>query len=321
MSNNWRPDWRKAEEYDYLTEKTSSEAYAWEFLRRNLIYQKDFELNKDLVKEEKFCYIPRNMAKDINGRNIAWRDDMRNWYGLSFHSDNYDPSIDLPPVFEDLAGGQLYPYITDSSGSSSEIYIYKEKSNANEYKNFTTLSSCRDSNIGKEIIYIELCELPEKKPEPGEFNVRMSAEYDVEEQLMIIRKFHTQYKKKLDQKKFLVTEDKKKYFKVHIRILDALFTEGSYDGKVSKKFKDEIHNIIFTKQDREDSTINHHIETARMLRDGGYIRIVNCKIRHPRPDENELEKLLQHPNKPSSFRVNLKTLEWFPTKIPVKLNN
>ena len=319
MSNNWRPDWRKPAEYDHLNEKTASEVYAWEFLRRNLIYQKDFEINKDLVKEDMFCFITRKITKDITGRDIAWKEDMRSWYGLSFHSDNYDPSVDIPPIFEDQTGGQPYPYITDSSGSSTEIYIYKEKNNSERYKDFTTLSSCHDSNIGKEIINIDPIDLPEEKPEPGEFNVCMSVECDLNEQLKIIRKFHTQYKKKLDQQKLLDTEAKKTSYKGYIRILDALFTEGSYDGKVSKEFRDEILNIIFPKQDREDSTIEGYIQNAKMLRDGGYIRIINRKIKYPRPDENVLEKLLQHPNKHSSSRINLKTLKWSRTKIPVEL--
>lgn len=310
MSNNWRPDWRKAEEYDYLTEKTSSEAYAWEFLRRNLIYQKDFELNKDLVKEGKFCYIPRNIAKDINGRNIAWRDDMRNWYGLSFHSDNYDPSINIPPIFDNLTGGQPYPYITVPSKSSSETYIYSENNNAKEYKDFTALSSCQDSKIGKEIIVIDLFEFPEEKPNPGEFNALISAEADLEAQIKVIGKFHTQHKKKLDQQKLLDTEDKKKNYKRHIRILDALFTEGFYDEKVSEGFKNEIPEIFFPKQDKDNSTIDTLIEKARMLRDGGYIRIIGGKIKHPRPDNLTLERLLRHPNKPNSFKVDLKSLNW-----------
>ncbi|MEQ1776987.1 MAG: hypothetical protein ABL863_00405 [Nitrosomonas sp.] len=153
--NEWRPNWRKAEEYDHLDEKTASEIYVWEFLRRNLIYQKDFELNRDLIKENKFCFIARIVAKTTCGRPIAWKEDMRNWYGLSFHSKNYDPSINIPPIFDNLTGGQPYPYITNSSESSSEIYIYEEGSKIKEYKNFTTLSSCHDPDIDKEIIIID----------------------------------------------------------------------------------------------------------------------------------------------------------------------
>lgn len=305
--NEWRPDWRKAESYDHLDNKTASEIYAWEFLRRNLTYQTDYELNRDLIKERKFCFIERPVAETVDGKTVAWKENMRNWYGLSFHFQNYDPTINIPPRFDHTVG-QPYPYITVPSEPSSEIYIFEEKSNTKGYKNFALLPACEDSEIKNEIIINEFS--LSERVEPGEFNALISAEADLEAQIKVIEKFHTQHKKKLDQQKLLDTEDKKKYYKRHIRILDALFSEGSTDEEVSQELIDQILYIVFPRQDRDDSLIKGYIEKARMLRDGGYIRIIGGKIKHPRPDNLTLERLLRHPNKPNSFKVDLKNLNW-----------
>ncbi|MEQ1779357.1 MAG: hypothetical protein ABL863_12520, partial [Nitrosomonas sp.] len=107
-------------------------------------------------------------------------------------------------------------------------------------------------------------------------------------------------------------------YKRYIRILDALFSKGSHDGKVSQVLKDEILDMVFHKQERENSMISNHIAAARMLRNNGYIRIIGCKIKHPRPDDPILERLLQHPNMPSSFKVDLRNLNWLHNRTSIE---
>lgn len=110
MSNDWRPDWRDEKSYyNRLNKNTLNETYAWEFLRRNLKYQEDFEINKDLIKENKFYFVSRKSEDLLNGTVFRWKEDMRSWYGLNFRSDNYDYRIDTPPNFADL--GKFNPIV------------------------------------------------------------------------------------------------------------------------------------------------------------------------------------------------------------------
>lgn len=46
-----RPDWRSPSDYDYLKELDRAEL-AWEFLRRNPEYQKDFARIVDVTKRK-----------------------------------------------------------------------------------------------------------------------------------------------------------------------------------------------------------------------------------------------------------------------------
>ena len=58
----WIPDWEKRTEYDYLTTASSSEEYAWEFLRRN----KDYQLYCDSLSSKLKTYRPMKAEEKVN---------------------------------------------------------------------------------------------------------------------------------------------------------------------------------------------------------------------------------------------------------------
>ena len=92
MSNSWRPDWKDEKAYyNRLNKNTSNETYAWEFLRRNPIYQEDFLRDEDAIRRNKFRRLERKVADPYSELNFYRHEDMRDWYGLADHSDNYDP--------------------------------------------------------------------------------------------------------------------------------------------------------------------------------------------------------------------------------------
>jgi len=186
MSNDWRPDWRDEKAYyNRLNKNTSNETYAWEFLRRNITYQEDFEINKDLIKENKFYFVDRKFEDPFTGTVLRWKENMRSWYGLYFRSENYDYRIDTPPTFAGL--GEFHP-------------IANCESHAIEPEN------------DKKIIYIS--ELPNN---PTEFTVSLSIDFDWDEQIKVIKNAFEAHKKR-----FAIPTPPPTYYVMFLRTLDAL---------------------------------------------------------------------------------------------------
>lgn len=186
MSNDWRPDWRDEKAYyNRLNKNTSKEIYAWEFLRRNITYQEDFEINKDLIKENKFYFVDRKFEDPFTGTVLRWKENMRSWYGLYFRSENYDYRIDTPPTFAGL--GEFHP-------------IANCESHAIEPEN------------DKKIIYIS--ELPNN---PTEFTVSLSIDFDWDEQIKVIKNAFEAHKKR-----FAIPTPPPTYYVMFLRTLDAL---------------------------------------------------------------------------------------------------
>lgn len=89
MSNTWPPDWKNADNYKHVNEYTPSDICAWEFLRRNPEYQKDFAKYKKTRKS-------KNLPTPEEPYDFS---DMCDWYGLDAKSKNFNPRIDTPPKF------------------------------------------------------------------------------------------------------------------------------------------------------------------------------------------------------------------------------
>lgn len=242
MLNEWRPNWKDETAYlTHLNKDTSNETYAWEFLRRNPTYQEDFLRNEDAIKKNKFRRVRIKIINPYNELNFYRHEDMRDWYGLDSHSDNYDPRIDTPPTFFGLE----YPHFITP--------IQLESSGPNDFLTFPR-TYAYDQSL------------------PGEFQVCMSTNVGLEQQLKEIENFYKKCKSKPE------TLHGKEYYITYLRILDALYKN------VPKK---ELHDIY--PKSIDDQMLTHHIRIAKELRDGGYIRIVNSKIFCKRP-ENLTEK-------------------------------
>lgn len=101
-------DWTNPKNYEHDGKEPSDEVYAWEFLRRNPQYQNDFA---EFVRTGKFLGYTRYILSD-DGKYTPRHEDMRDWYGLSHESNNYDPNNTTPPIF---AKGD-YPRILQKDG-------------------------------------------------------------------------------------------------------------------------------------------------------------------------------------------------------------
>jgi len=234
--NEWRPNWKDERAYlTRLNKDTSNETYAWEFLRRNPTYQEDFLRNEDAIKRNKFRRIERKIVDPYSESNFYRHENMCDWYGLNDHSDNYDPRIDTLPTFFRLE----YPYFTTP--------IQLESSGPNDFLIFPRTYAYDESL-------------------PGEFQVCMSTNVKLKQQLKEIENFYKKCKSKP------ATLHGKEYYITYLRILDALYKN------VPKK---ELHDIYPNGID--DQMLTQHIRIAKGLRDGGYIRIVNSKIFYKRP--------------------------------------
>lgn len=99
MSNTWPPDWRNADNYKHINIKTPNNICAWEFLRRNPEYQKDF------AEYQRSGEIP-----SLPSPGPYESTNMCDWYGLGPSSENLDPSIDIPRLF--YIGTDEYPYFS-----------------------------------------------------------------------------------------------------------------------------------------------------------------------------------------------------------------
>ena len=82
MSNTWPPDWKNADHYKHVNEYTPSDICAWEFLRRNPEYQKDFAKYKKTRKS-------KNLPTPEEPYDFS---DMCDWYGLDAKSKNFNPA-------------------------------------------------------------------------------------------------------------------------------------------------------------------------------------------------------------------------------------
>lgn len=186
MLNEWRPNWKDERAYfTRLNKDTSNETYAWEFLRRNPTYQLDFLRNEDAIKRKKFRRLKRRVVNPDNELFFYYSEDMRDWYGLAAHSDNYDPRIDTPPTFYRLE----YPYFIEP--------IKLESSGPNDFLTFPR-TYAYDQSL------------------PGEFQVCMSTHVELEKQLLEIKNFYEKYWSKPE------TSHGKEYYITYLRILDAL---------------------------------------------------------------------------------------------------
>lgn len=58
----WIPKWKDCAEYDYLTDASTSEEYAWEFLRRN----KDYQIYCDVLSCSLKTYRPMKAKEKVN---------------------------------------------------------------------------------------------------------------------------------------------------------------------------------------------------------------------------------------------------------------
>lgn len=88
-------DWTDPKNYEHIEKDPSDEIYAWEFLRRNPQYQNDFA---EFVRTGKFPGYTRYILNG-DGKYISRHEDMRDWYGLSHESNNYDPKNTTQPIF------------------------------------------------------------------------------------------------------------------------------------------------------------------------------------------------------------------------------
>lgn len=88
-------DWTDPKNYQHIEKDPSDEVYAWEFLRRNPQYQNDFA---EFVRTGKFLGYTRYILNG-DGKYTPRHEDMRDWYGLSHESNNYDPKSTTPPIF------------------------------------------------------------------------------------------------------------------------------------------------------------------------------------------------------------------------------
>jgi hypothetical protein len=88
-------DWTDPKNYEHIEKDPSDEVYAWEFLRRNPQYQNDFA---EFVRTGKFLGYTRYILS-ADGKYTPRHEDMRDWYGLSCESNNYDPKNTMPPIF------------------------------------------------------------------------------------------------------------------------------------------------------------------------------------------------------------------------------
>jgi len=98
MSNTWPLDWKNADHYKRINIDTPNNICAWEFLRRNPEYQKDFA---EYQRSGELPSLPTPEGPYDSS-------DMCEWYGLDHSSSNFDPSIDTPPKFYT----EEYPYIS-----------------------------------------------------------------------------------------------------------------------------------------------------------------------------------------------------------------
>lgn len=90
-------NWTDLKNYEHLDKENnpSDEVYAWEFLRRNPQYQNDFA---EFVRTGKFLGYTRYIL-NADGKYTPRHVDIRDWYGLSHESNNYDPKNAMPPIF------------------------------------------------------------------------------------------------------------------------------------------------------------------------------------------------------------------------------
>lgn len=93
-------NWTDLKNYEHLDKENkennpSDEVFAWEFLRRNPQYQNDFA---EFIRTGKFPGYTRYILNG-DGKYTPRHEDMRDWYGLSHESNNYDPKNTTPPIF------------------------------------------------------------------------------------------------------------------------------------------------------------------------------------------------------------------------------
>ena len=316
MSENWRPNWKDLEAYEkkisQTTKTTQHEIIAWEFLRRNSKYREDFEKNKDLIKDNKFFYYINKFYKTTCGPPVCMKVDMRDWYGLAHYSENYDPSVNNPPNFNNVqryplfevpcesdlvdllevskdSGGTAHgkpeetlintPSKVDGSREIRHISMLDELLSANQCSKSHTQAITQylpnNKEPEKKTLYIDVMDIPEEEPDPSVFIVRMSTDYNPVKQFRELKNYFRQHKNKYSAPGHINNN----YIR-YLRILDALAVGVPNSGLYGLYIDPETKEI---KDDTNESTINTDIRLAKKLRDGGYIRIVKSKINHPRP--------------------------------------
>ncbi|QOJ20964.1 MAG: hypothetical protein HRU77_09825 [Gammaproteobacteria bacterium] len=274
MTSKWFLDWKDPLSYEKFNAKTSYEVFAWEFLRRNSQYQKDFDENKGLIKNGQVCFGKRKLFETMCGTDICIKEDMRTRYGVTDDSPNLDYRIDTCPIFDCLN----YPSFSVPYETENEI-----KHNTTIRKNSKKKNIQEDHHQleqKKKTFYVDIFDLPEEEPQPSEFNVHMSTDYDLKRQIASIRKFF-----KAHQKNYSCNNNHDKTtYRIGLRILDALAKNATksemysiFDYEKEKKKKEKKKTIEGT----DESTLNRHILLAKKLRDGDYIKIVRSKLQFP----------------------------------------
>lgn len=272
MSSKWFLDWTDADNYECFNAKTAYEIFAWEFLRRNPQYQKDFDENKGLIEKNEVCFGIKKLLEAECGSGIYMKENMQTRYGLAYNSSNYDYRIDTPPIFDCLDYPSFsVPYEIENKHTNCQYAKKNSKKNTQEDHHIPEQK--------KRDIIVDMFDLPEEEPQPSEFNVYMSTDYDLNRQLKVIEDFF-----KVHQNKYpsIDKHDRPTYRKC-LRILDALEVKASksamfkiYDDEKEKNKKEGENKRI--DNETNNSTLNRHIQLAKKLRDGGYIRIVKSKI-------------------------------------------
>ena len=248
----WVPDWREPNQYPNHKD-TSLVQWAWEFLRRNPEYQKDYKQALEMPGDEDidaykdrtdfaeyFITEPkmkkgetysellnRAGSKNLNVSVECIRDDILDIYGLGNpspgrFSEKLDPSIDEPPEFA-----------TDSYPISSPV----------KWRNIWTRKSLKPDYT-------------------DEIVMKFSIESDITDQLEHAKKILEEAKGNIKKsRKSIVT------YRDYLRVLDAMdmgMTEQQLMKELNKKKK-----ITYPW-----STIKAKRDKARELRDGGYKKLL-----------------------------------------------
>lgn len=189
-------NWKNPKYYDHIHEDAPDEVCAWEFLRRNPQYQRDFyEYNRT----GKFLGYTRYILND-DGQYIPRHEEVRDWYGLSYDSKNYDPRKRKCPTF---ATGK-YPFCAQSDNNALQA-----------------------TSAGQDIDNLNL--------KQDEVAVVLSISHNLEDQIALIKdRLKQQY-----QQRIITFRKRKEHYSRYLRLLDAESLDASEKEILAILFSDQ----------------------------------------------------------------------------------
>lgn len=286
MENNWLPNWKREEEYP--NNDASAKEWAWEFLRRNENYQKDYEILMNFLKEIGFLELvekaiqnrntkmPKKAEGKISTAEISTKaskamQDFCNNYKIVGYGGEPDPALSAKSQAFDFMVDRLR--VCDRPKRVGYIQSYVDKENAS----FDLLTL---GGIPVMIESMDKVECEENKAKPVKTKVRptdlivaIDLTGNIKDQMNIISSLARAQQKQLsDWGIYKNPRNRPEEFRLYLRILDAL-ADGIDQDQIGEIFwPDDTEGLNRARTRKAEQAIKRGQE----IRDFDYLRI--CKM-------------------------------------------